>query len=177
MDLSNTVITTKRLRLVPISEQYAADIFKEFTEEITLYMSSKAPEKIEETVEWIRSRVPSIKNGTDFPVVVLDKETGEYLGGAGAHQLDTDTPSLGIWIKKSAHGHHYGREAVTALKEWIDTYRNDYSYISYPVDKRNISSQKIAQSLGGIIEDAYQKESKSGRVLDLVEYRIYREKK
>jgi len=78
-------------------------------------------------------------------------------------------------IKKSAHGNKYGREAVRGLKEWIDDHMK-YRYISYPVDRKNIPSRKIPESLGGIVEAEYEKESQSGNILDVVEYRIYPQK-
>lgn len=173
MDLSKTIILTDRLRLVPLSREYADIIFKEFTPEITRFMFPKSPSKIEETQEYIDAEIPKIKNGEELPVVIFDKNTGEFLGAGGAHALQTATPALGIWIKKSAHGNKYGREAVKGLKDWIDK-NISYNYIAYPVDKENISSRKIAESLGGIIEAEYPKESASGTILNIVEYRIYK---
>ena len=43
----------------------------------------------------------------------------------------------------------------------------------YPVDKKNISSRKIPESLGGIIETEYKTTNMAGKILDEVEYRIY----
>lgn len=42
-NLSQVRLTTKRLRLVPVSMKYASGIFKEFTDEITFYMHPKSP--------------------------------------------------------------------------------------------------------------------------------------
>lgn len=138
-------------------------------------MIPRSPYKIEDTLDFIHSAMEKIKKGEELQVVILLKETGEYLGGGGVMGLKTDTPEPGIWIKKSAHGHKYGREAeaVTALKEWLDK-NSSNKYIKYPVDKRNISSRKIAESLGGIIKAEYKKENMSGNILDFVEYRIYK---
>lgn len=173
MDLADTVILTDRLKLVALSEKYAENIFKEFTPEITKFMFPKSPEKIEETLEYIKSETPKIKAGEELPVVIFKKDTGEFLGAGGAHYLTTKVPHLGIWIKKSAHGNKYGMEAVKGLKEWIDK-NISYDYIAYPVDKDNISSRKIAESLGGVIEAEYPKENASGTILNIVEYRIYK---
>lgn len=170
-DLTKEVIITERLKLVALSQEYARDIFENLTDEVTTYMMTAAPKKIEDTLAYIHGQIPKIQRGEDFPVVILDKETGEFLGGSGAHDLATDTPALGIWIKKSAHGHGYGREAVTALKKWLDEHVK-YTYIKYPVDRKNTQSRKIAESLGGVIENEYKQENMSGNVLDEVEYRI-----
>ena len=173
MDLTNTVITTERLKLVALSEKYAEDIFKEFTPEITHYMFPKSPDKIEETLDYIRGALPKIQKGEELPVVILQKDTGEFLGAGGVHKIATSKPELGIWIKKSAHGNTYGREAVTGLKKWIDEHV-DYTYIVYPVDRNNVASRKIAESLGGVVEAEYPKKNGAGIVMDMVEYRIYK---
>lgn len=172
MDLREEKIITERLLLIALSEKYLELIFKEFTPEITTYMFPASPKEIFETKAYIDSMQPKLISGEEFPVVILNKETGEFLGGGGVHKLNTQTPELGIWIKKSAHGNKYGQEAVAGLKKWIDD-TITYNYIIYPVAKENIASRKIAESLGGIIEATYEKLNRSGKILDEVEYRIY----
>jgi RimJ/RimL family protein N-acetyltransferase len=175
MDLLKVIIETDRLRLIPTSLEYASEIFKEFTTEITTYMYPKSPKEIRETEDFINASVQKMQNSEEFQIAILNKNTGEFLGHAGVTKLKTNTPELGIWIKQSAHGNKYGREAVKALKEWAEN-NLQYKYIIYPVDKRNIASRKIAESLGGAIEDEYQKQNMSGNILDEVEYRIYPQK-
>lgn len=172
IDLKSVVIESERLKLVPTSEDYAQDIFREFTDEITRYMMPKTPQKIEETLEFIRSSRKAMGEGEELEVVILNKFTGEFIGHGGIRKLKTDAPVLGIWIKKGAHGHKYGREAVKALKEWVDKNLN-YEYLEYPVDKKNIPSRKIAESLGGTVAREIKKKNMAGNILDEVEYRIY----
>jgi [ribosomal protein S5]-alanine N-acetyltransferase len=168
-------IITERLKVVPLSLEYAQEIFNEFTEEISTFLHPKPPEVFEDTINYIKSQIPKIENGDELPVVILKKDSGEFLGCGGIHKLKSDSPELGIWIKKSAHGHHYGREAVTGLKEWAEKHLS-YEYLTYPVDKQNISSRKIAESLGGTVRAEYKKVNMSGNTLDEVEYWIYKTK-
>ncbi|MBU2632721.1 GNAT family N-acetyltransferase [Patescibacteria group bacterium] len=175
MDLLNISIETKRLRLISTSEEFAEDIFKEFTEEITSFMYPKPVKKIEEALSFIKLSKSKMKKGEQLQVVILNRATDEFIGHGGVNKLNTDTPEPGIWIKKGSHGHKYGREAVKALKEWTDK-NYKCKYIMYPVDKRNIASRKIAESLGGVVKDEYKKKNASGRILDMVEYRIYPKK-
>lgn len=147
--------------------------FSEFTEEITTFMYPRAPKKIEDTLEFIQNALPKMKEGKELPLVIFHKDTGEFLGGTGIHAIDTKTPRVGIWIKKSAHGNKYGREAIFALKNWADQHIA-YDYIIYDVDKQNIPSKKIAEALGGIPEKEYKKENMSGKILDMIEYQIYK---
>ncbi len=103
---------------------------------------------------------------------MVNKADGSFLGCAGLHHPNTKTPELGIWLKKSAHGQGFGKEAMTALKKWADA-NVTYDYILYPVDEKNTASRRIAESLGGKIAREYDEINMSGAKHHLVEYRIY----
>ncbi len=168
----DVVIESERLRLVPASEEYAEAIFREFTPEIREFMFPKPPDEIEETLEFIRDSRRRMANREELNVAILLKTTAEFLGHGGLDHIDGETPELGIWIKKGAHGQRYGREAVTALTRWA--FENlKVRYLTYPVDRRNAASRKIPESLGGVVEAEYEHTNMSGHVLDTVEYRIY----
>jgi RimJ/RimL family protein N-acetyltransferase len=172
MNTTGIAIETENLVLCAISRDYAEEIFKEFTSEITTYMYPKPPEKIEETNEFIDVSMKENGMGVNFQGVVLHRLTKEFLGNAGIHNIHTKTPELGVWIKKSAHGNAFGKEAVTALKEWADTHL-DYEYLLYPVGDANVPSRRIPESLGGKIFREYDEMNMSGRKLRILEYRIY----
>lgn len=173
MDVTQTIILSERLMLVPVSMEFAQVIFENFTREITTYMFPKANETIDDTKNFINSVIRTMQKNEELVIAILDKNTDEFLGVGGIHKIKTKTPEFGIWIKKSAHGNKYGREAVTALKKWADEHIA-YDHLIYPVDRKNISSRKIAESLGGKVEKEYKKENMSGKVLDEVEYHIYK---
>lgn len=172
INLKNVVIESERLKLIPTSEDYAKDIFKEFTDDITRFMMAKTPKKIDETLNFIKASRENMNKGEELQVIIISKITGEFIGHGGIRKLKTDAPELGIWIKKGAHGNRYGREAVRALKEWAEK-NLAYKYLEYPVDKKNIPSRKIAESLGGVIGREMKKKNMAGNILDEVEYRIY----
>ncbi len=171
MNFSKITIITDRLFIVPVSLQYKEEIFKEFTPDVTYFMYPKSPKEIEETEEYIKSSQEKIKEGSDLNLTILKKDTHEFLGGCGLHQLKTKVLKFGIWIKEDAHGNKYGAEAISGLKKWAED-NLDFDYFIYPVDINNIPSRKIAESLGGIVHKEYKQKSLSGRVLDEVEYRI-----
>ncbi|HBW74229.1 MAG TPA: N-acetyltransferase [Candidatus Magasanikbacteria bacterium] len=176
MDTSNITIETKNLCLKGITSEYKNDIFIEFTPEITTHMFPKPAKKIEETVEFIETSIKENREGSNFQIVILDKVSKDFLGCGGLHHIDRKTPELGIWIKKSAHGYGYGKEAIIALKEWADK-NLDYEYILYPVDSGNQASRRIPEFFGGEIAREHDEVSMSGRKLHLLEYRIYPPKK
>jgi RimJ/RimL family protein N-acetyltransferase len=170
-DLSQVVIESERLRLVPASETYAGDIFEEFTPEVTAYMYPKPPDVIEDTLAFLQQARRELESGEALHLAILTRAAGEFMGMSGLHNLGSRTPELGIWVKLSAHGKGYGREAVTALAAWALA-NLDFDYLTYPVDRRNLASRRIPEALGGTIEREYEKTNASGAVLDIVEYQI-----
>jgi [ribosomal protein S5]-alanine N-acetyltransferase len=172
MNLLTVEITTSRLFLIPITMEYKDEIFLEFTEEITTYMYPSPAQTIAETEAFIYNSIQQLEAGNNLQVVILAKDSKEFLGCAGLHNLAQE-PQLGIWLKKSAHGHKYGLEAIIALKEWADK-NLDYDYLIYPVDKNNIPSRKIPEALGGKVVQEYEKVTKTGKILYALEYRIYK---
>jgi RimJ/RimL family protein N-acetyltransferase len=172
MNTSNIIIETPNLYLKSASLDYKEDIFREFTSDITVYMHPKPPTKIEETIEFVEAAMKANAEGTNLQTVIIDKQSKDFLGLAGLHHIDTKTPELGIWLKKSAHGHSYGKEAIVALKEWADK-NLQYEYLLYPVVKENYASRRIPEFLGGQIAREYDNINMSGKNLHLLEYRIY----
>ena len=176
MNTSNIIIKTKNLYLRGITLDYKDDIFREFTLEITTYMFPSPAEKIEETIEFIETSIKENEEGSNFQIVILYKESKDFLGCGGLHHINRKTPELGIWIKKSAHGRGYGKETVIALKKWADQ-SLDYKYILYPVDDKNYPSRKIPEFLDGKVVREYDEINMSGKKQHLLEYRIYPLKK
>ncbi len=171
--LLSVSIHTQRLVLHPVSDRHKFEIYMTFDEEITRYMHPKPPEKLEDTLEFIKTVRADMEIGKCLNMVILDTVTQEFYGCAGLHNVDTRTPEFGIWIKKYAHGHGFGREAVDGLMTWANE-NLDYDWLVYPVDRRNAASRKIPEKFGGIIAGRYETVSLDGIWLDIVEYRILR---
>lgn len=169
----DVIIETRRLTLIPVSDKYVEDMTTHFTAEITQYMWPSAPKPKDEIAQHIILKRDEMVGCKELMMLILSKNDKDFLGICSIHKANTETPELGIWLKKSAHGNKYGIESIAALKEWAETHLN-YVYLKYPVDKKNISSRKIAESLGGKMEDEYLKQSESGSTLDEVEYRFYK---
>nr|WP_279605278.1 GNAT family N-acetyltransferase [Aetokthonos hydrillicola] len=167
----NVEISTSRLFLRPISMRYKSEIYREFTDEITTYMYPRPPKNISEAESFVKDSIIGMKSESHLIVVILKKNSQEFLGCAGIHKISSNYPELGIWLKKSAHGNGYGFETIKALKTWAEENLH-YKNLVYPVDKENIPSRRIPEKLGGIIVREYKKTNLSGKVLQLVEYEI-----
>lgn len=164
-------IISDRLLLKSISLAYKKPIFENFTEEITTYTYPRPAKNIAETVSFIKNSLAGMKNEHELVLVILKQDSQEFLGCAGIHRINSKQPEFGIWLKKTAHGNGYGLEAVVTMKKWCEE-RLDCEYFTYPVDEENYPSRRIPEKLGGEITRNYQKKNLSGRVLNLVEYRI-----
>lgn len=171
MDFTNFSLETERLLLVPLSMKFKLDVFREFNVSIAQYMYPKPPDKIEETEEFIRVSEEGIKAGEDLQFVITRKDNNEFLGLAGLHAIKTRNPILGLWVKKSAHGNAYGKEAITALYHWAKE-NLDFDYLEYHVDKDNTASIKIPESLGGVVAKQRVIKGLAGNTLNLLDYHI-----
>lgn len=169
--LLNIEIESDRLLLKSISLAYKKPIFENFTEEITTYMYPRPAKNTGEAATFIRNSLEGMKNQHELILVILKKDTQEFLGCAGIHRINSKHPEFGIWLKKTAHRYGYGLETVTAMKNWCEENLN-CEYFTYPVDEKNYPSRRIPEKLGGEIIRTYQKRNLSGRILNLIEYRI-----
>ena len=110
----------------------------------------------------------------DLNLVICLQDGGEFLGICGLYARGQPSePELGIWLKKAAHGHGYGLEAITALKKWADS-QLEYERLLFPVDRRNTPSRRIPEELGGRIIAEKKITSMSGTELDIVIFAIDR---
>jgi ribosomal-protein-alanine N-acetyltransferase len=169
---SSIVITGPRVLLVPVEKSLAAEIFSEFTPEITRFMYPKPAENVERVEQIIELFAESRRRKEELVSAIVLRATGEFLGCCGLHGRDNScTPELGLWVKKAAHGNRYGREAIHTLAAWAAENLVVDGFL-YAVDKRNIASRKIPESLGGSVVAEKVIASQSGELLDEVVYFI-----
>ncbi len=164
-------IETSRLILRPITEAYIKDIYANFNEAISTYMYPSVPSDIHETELFVEAETDKNNRGVDLQMVIED-QSGDFLGCVALHNIDTSAPEFGIWLKQASHGNGYGQEAIAALKIWAED-NLEYEYLNYPVDKRNAASRKVAESIGGVASVEYDTETPRGYVLHTIEYRVY----
>ena len=172
MNLLDVVVETKRLKLIPIKESHVIDVYKNFTIDITQYMYPQPTGHIEDAEKFVLSSIDGLKAGTNLQMVTLDKETDEFLGCIGLHNVGTEDPELGLWIKKSAHKNGYGLEAIRGLVKWARE-NLDFDHFKCPVDRNNYRVRRIPLVLGGKMVKAYKRlNMDSSKELDIVEYWI-----
>ncbi|NKB69159.1 MAG: GNAT family N-acetyltransferase [Candidatus Latescibacteria bacterium] len=174
VDLETVRIDGERIYLQALDERFAEAIFSEFTAEITRYMGPKPAANIDETLAFIRGAVEGMRGGRDLVAAIICKDDDQFLGVCGLHGQGRGQgriPELGIWLKKSAHGRGYGREAIWTLVRWA-VEKLQIDHFIYPVDRANTPSRKIPESLGGTIFAEQRSKTMWGGELDEVIYRV-----
>ncbi len=155
MKLNDVIIKTKRLKLVPINESHIMDVYKYFTIDITQYMYPQSTGHIEDTEKFISDSMKGLAAGTNLQMVILKAETDEFIGCVGLHNVGSDDPELGVWIKKKAHSNGYGMEAIRGVIAWAKE-NLEFDHLKYPVDKHNMASRRIPLTLGGKFVKGYR---------------------
>lgn len=175
VDCSAVEIAAERVLLRPIVEEDAPEIFATFDAEVTRYMTPHPPAEIGETLEFITRSRRGMEEGNNMVFAITLKETGDFLGTCGlhgeGHERTPRKPELGIWIKKGAQGHGYGREAIFALVHWVEE-NLIVDFLWYPVDRANVPSRKIPEAIGGVVVKEEVSPTLDGRVLDILFYKI-----
>jgi RimJ/RimL family protein N-acetyltransferase len=170
MDLSSTLLRTKRLILRAFNPTDAADSHAASTPTLTRYMTWDHAPSLEHFEKIWRTWLPTMVAGTDLSLGVRLASNHEFLGIVALHHIDALEPEVGIWIKEAMHRHGFGREAVAAIVSFAA--RLDKQAVLYPVVEQNLASRHLAECLGGRVIGKASLRKASGVELPEVIYRI-----
>jgi RimJ/RimL family protein N-acetyltransferase len=108
-----------------------------------------AHQTIEETRDWITHTIAQWLLRESLNTGVFLREDGAYLGGAGLHIRSWEIGyfEIGYWLRASAEGHGYMREAVSLLMGFA-AHGLLASRLEIRCDARNARSAAVAESLG-----------------------------
>ena len=137
----NIKIKTERLILKPISYDYIENIDTEMILNITRYMKLNSSEKIEDSKQIIQKSLEEMKKGNILQMVIIEKDSNEFIGLTGLYEINTVEPFLEIWTKKEARKKGYGLEAMNGLLEWAEK-NIKFNNIYYSLRKKNIIKRK-----------------------------------
>ena len=79
--------------------------------------------------------------------VIVDRETGELLGGVGLRTPEDGVAEIGYWVKREARGRGVAPRAVRLLSEWGLRERG-LARISLMTEPKNRASQRVAVKAG-----------------------------
>jgi ribosomal-protein-serine acetyltransferase len=108
-----------------------------------------AHQTIEETRDWLTHRVAAWLLREDMGMGVFLREDRSFLGGLGLHVRSWEIGffEIGYWLRASAEGRGYMREAVSLVVEFA---ARDLlaSRLEIRCDARNARSAAVAENLG-----------------------------
>ncbi|MDR0228699.1 MAG: GNAT family N-acetyltransferase [Flavobacteriaceae bacterium] len=163
-------IITERLRFIIVNEQYKEDIFRELTPTVAKFLPFIPTGKIEDTQGFIDYSLGQLDKGQDITLLATDKQTGEFIGCCGIHDINEENISLGIWLKESAFGKGYGTELIQGLETYVNQ-NLPVDYLIYNVEKNNHGSIKIAEKLGYVFHSEFVRNISEDKILNMLQYR------
>lgn len=150
-DLTQCRVNTDRLLITPFTAADADDVYQAITPTLTRFMTFEPEESPEAFANVWEGWLPLIREGEEVIFVARLRDSKQFVGMGGVHNLHQQKPELGIWVKESLHGNGYGREIVHAMAKWASE-RYHPPYFIYPVAEQNTPSRRIAESLGGTVQ-------------------------
>jgi len=171
--LKDTIIYTERLKERPITMEDFNTVYEKYDKDAEFYMDLFPAKNKEKAIDFIKQCIKELEEETDLNLIISDKITDEFIGYLGIYYIGKENPELGIWINKDSQHKGYGIEAVESGIKWLRE-NCEFSYIKYPVDKKNTYSRKLPEHFDGKVRKEYTVKSCTGRILDIVEYWIER---
>jgi len=162
--------SSDRLKFIIVNDQYVEDIFRELTPTVAKFLPFIPTGKKEDTFGFVAYSLGQLEQQKDITLLATDKETGEFIGCCGIHDMGEESISLGIWLKESANGKGYGTEIIKALEQFVfDSIPVDY--LIYNVEKDNQGSIHIAEKLGYVYHNSFVRNISEEKVLNMLQYR------
>jgi RimJ/RimL family protein N-acetyltransferase len=171
MDLRRTALSSQRLSLKAFEAGDAKEVFEQVTPTVTRFTAfDPSPSHEAFAVIW-RTWLPKMEAGTDLWLVIRLESTGEFMGITGMQGVDSVEPEAGVWIKKSAHGFAYGREAVLTMMVWAARQCGAQAFV-WPAVEENLPSRRLAESLNGVVVNASRLRKSVDVEYGVIVYRI-----
>ena len=101
---------------------------------------------------WIESVKPAWESQTGWSFGIRDLKSNEYLGGCGVSKIDEHpVANLGYWVKTSATGNGYAREATVGLARFALRYLQ-LNRIEIIMSTKNTASRNVAEKADAVFE-------------------------
>jgi ribosomal-protein-serine acetyltransferase len=116
----------------------------------------------EETRDWIIRGMAEWLTRVNVSLSIWDAASGRYLGGIGLHPRNWEVRyfSIGYWLRQSAEGHGYVREAVRLVTDFAFEHL-EANRVEIRCDARNRRSAAVAEALGFVREALLRNHSRA----------------
>lgn len=162
--------SSDRLKFIIVNDQYVEDIFNALTPTVAKFLPFIPTGKKEDTYGFVAYSLGQLEKEKDITLLATDKETGEFIGCCGIHDICEESISIGLWLKESANGKGYGTELVKALEQFVFDHLA-VDYLIYNVERNNAGSINIAEKLGYAYHSSFERKISEDKVLDMLHYR------
>lgn len=166
----NIEILTDRLRFIVVNAKYKEDIFRELTPTVAKFLPFIPTGKLEGTQGFIDYSLGQLEKGEDITLLAIDNQTEEFIGCCGIHDINSESISLGIWLKESAFGKGFGTELIQGLEQYVNE-NLSVDYLIYNVEESNHGSIKIAEKLGYVYNNSFVRNISEDKILNMLQYR------
>jgi len=108
---------------------------------------------IEETREFVWSRVQAWQDETEYVFGIFDSSSGEFLGGTGLNQINSihQVGNLGYWVRTGASGRGVATTAARLVARFGFAEAR-LSRIEILAAVSNTASQRVAEKIGALRE-------------------------
>lgn len=89
----------------------------------------------------------------DLPVAIVERDTGQIVGGSGLHRINWTYRlfEIGYWVRADAVGKGYATETVQLLAR-LAFDELDANRVELAIDTTNVASLRVADRLGFVLE-------------------------
>lgn len=130
-------------------------------EELKKWLPFAQKDQLLEDVEAnIREAHINFLKRTDLRLLIFHRETGEFIGSSGLHEIDWKVPKfeIGYWINSRETGKGFMTEAVQRITEFAFTDLGA-KRVEIQCDTKNVLSRAIPEQLGFTLEGIHYNDS------------------
>jgi len=130
------------------------DAIRETFAALTQWMPwAKTMPSVDDTESFARDAWSRFRAQEDYPLLLFDKATGEFVGASGLHPHDWLVPKfeIGYWVRASREGQGLVTEAVLGITRFAFE-RQGAQRLIIRCDSRNVRSAAVAERAGYTLE-------------------------
>ena len=159
MDLQPAILVGEHVRLEPIGQQHAWDLYEVGKDEsIWRYLPRPAFTDLDDARAWIESRTVRDTNASVIQFAVIHGEEERAIGSTG--YLDIDRPNRALEIGMTWYGVGYQRTVVNTECKYL-MLRHAFEdlgalRVCLKTDHRNERSQRAIERIGAVLEGTWR---------------------
>lgn len=122
---------------------------------------SRPTPTLEQMETWCRKSQAEFQMRKALPLLLFRKDTGEFVGSSGMHNMDWSVPrfEIGYWVRRTAERQGYVTEAVSAMTLFLFGVLSA-KRVEIRMDDGNERSWRVPERLGFQLEGVLRNDSR-----------------